>query len=150
VSDRGVIPCPFLREVNVKTASLARTEVARGAVGWGNEATSSVPKIEIDEKAAAIRIRDTRLISSGEKPPGTVGHRGTTGQAGKKKKLVGLTIIIILVAIILAPMSPFGLVLILVIASRSVYGRYRLPSIPGEPQTEAQLDGPARLALRAP
>lgn len=52
---------------NVNTASLSRNEVARGAVARGNDSTSSVPKIEMDEKAGSIRIRDTRLISKGRR-----------------------------------------------------------------------------------
>jgi uncharacterized membrane protein YbaN (DUF454 family) len=67
-----------------------------------------------------------------------------------KKKLVGLTIVIILVAVSLAPLSPLGLVLILIMASLSVYGLSRMPGIPEESATAGQDAGPARLALAAP
>ena len=59
-----------------------------------------------------------------------------------KKKLIGLTVVIILIAVVLAPLSPLGLVLILVMASLSVYGLYRLPGIAEEPRNDARAEGP--------
>jgi uncharacterized membrane protein YbaN (DUF454 family) len=67
-----------------------------------------------------------------------------------KNKLIGLTAVIILVAVVLAPLSPFGLVLILLVAAISVYGLSRLPGVPGEPSTEVQHEVTARFALPAP
>jgi uncharacterized membrane protein YbaN (DUF454 family) len=64
-----------------------------------------------------------------------------------KKKLIGLTVVIVLVAIILGQLSPLVLVLILVMASLSAYGLSRMPGIPGESLTPTQVNGPVRLAL---
>ena len=49
-----------------------------------------------------------------------------------KRKLIGLTGAIILIAVILAPLSPLGLILILVFSSLSLYGLSRLPGIAEE------------------
>jgi uncharacterized membrane protein YbaN (DUF454 family) len=54
-----------------------------------------------------------------------------------KRKLIGLTVVIILIAVALAPLSPLGLVLILVVASLSTYGVCRLPNSPEEPEPSA-------------
>jgi uncharacterized membrane protein YbaN (DUF454 family) len=67
-----------------------------------------------------------------------------------KNKLIGLTSAIILLAVVLAPLSPIGLVLILVFSSLSIYGLSRLPSIPDEAAAEDLFQRPARLALQAP
>ncbi len=67
-----------------------------------------------------------------------------------KKKLVGLTVVIILVAVILAPLSPLGLILILVMASLSVYGLSRMPGLPEELESTLKADGTPKLALMAP
>jgi uncharacterized membrane protein YbaN (DUF454 family) len=75
-------------------------------------------------------------------------HGGTSRTS--KKKLIGLTVVIIVIAVVLAPLSPLGLVLILVMATLSVYGLNRLPTISEEPGTAARSGGPALLALPAP
>jgi uncharacterized membrane protein YbaN (DUF454 family) len=67
-----------------------------------------------------------------------------------KKKLTGLTVVIILLAVILAPLSPLGLVLVLLMASLSVYALSRMPGIPQELATTEADAGPAMLALAAP
>jgi uncharacterized membrane protein YbaN (DUF454 family) len=67
-----------------------------------------------------------------------------------KKKLIGLTGVIILFAVILAPLSPLGLVLILVFSSLSIYGLSQLPSIPDEASYETPSRQSPRLALPAP
>ena len=67
-----------------------------------------------------------------------------------KKKLIGLTVVVILIAVALAPLSPLGLVLVLVMASISVYGLSRLPAIPGELSTDLRSEAPAGVALQAP
>ena len=64
-----------------------------------------------------------------------------------KKKLIGLTVVIILIAVVLAPLSPLGLVLILVMASLSIFGVNRLPSIAEGPRNDAPAEGATRLAL---
>jgi uncharacterized membrane protein YbaN (DUF454 family) len=64
-----------------------------------------------------------------------------------KKKLIGLTVVIILIAVLFAPLSPLGLVLILVMASLSIYGLYRLPEISDEPHATVRAEGSMRLAL---
>ena len=67
-----------------------------------------------------------------------------------KKKLIGLTGVIILLAVILAPLSPLGLVLILVFSSLSIFGLSRLPSIPDDASTDIPSRQSPRLALPAP
>jgi uncharacterized membrane protein YbaN (DUF454 family) len=67
-----------------------------------------------------------------------------------KEKLVGLTLVIIVVAVILAPLSPLGFVLILIMSSLSIYGLYQLPTIAAEPSSVAPSETPARLAPTAP
>ena len=67
-----------------------------------------------------------------------------------KNKLIGLTCFIILLAVVLAPLSPFGLVLILVFSSISIYGLSRLRSIPDEAAADVSFQRPARLPLLAP
>jgi uncharacterized membrane protein YbaN (DUF454 family) len=67
-----------------------------------------------------------------------------------KKKLIGLTGVIIVIAIILAPLSAIGLVLILIVAALSSYGVWRMPGIPGESATTAVDPGTTNLALLAP
>ena len=64
-----------------------------------------------------------------------------------KNKLIRLTVIIILIAVVLAPLSPLGLVLILVMASLSLYGVNRLPSIEEGPRNDARAEATPRLAL---
>ncbi len=67
-----------------------------------------------------------------------------------KKKLIGLTVVIIVIAVLLAPLSPLGIVLILVMASLSIYGLNRLPGISEEPRAEVQAARPTPLAFPAP
>ena len=67
-----------------------------------------------------------------------------------KKKLIGLTAVIILVAVILAPLSPLGLMLILIVAALSSYGVWRMPGISDDPATTALDKGTTNLALLAP
>jgi uncharacterized membrane protein YbaN (DUF454 family) len=77
-------------------------------------------------------------------------HGGLSGPS--KQKLIGLTVVIILVAVILAPLSPLGLVVILLMASASIYGLSRLPGAPDEhePWINDERPAAARLALPAP
>lgn len=67
-----------------------------------------------------------------------------------KNKLIGLTVAIVLVAVILAPLTALGLVLILVMASLSIYGLSRVPGIPGESGSTLQLGGSTNLAPAVP
>jgi uncharacterized membrane protein YbaN (DUF454 family) len=67
-----------------------------------------------------------------------------------KHKLIGMTCVVILIAVVLAPLTPLGLVLILLMASLSVYGLTRLPGVPGEPTADNQLAGPPRPAISPP
>src|SRR5262249_16820591 len=55
-------------------------------------------------------------------------HGGLGGAS--KKKPIGLPRLILVLAVVLAPFSPLGLVLILVFSSLSIYGLSQLPSIP--------------------
>ena len=64
-----------------------------------------------------------------------------------RNKLIGLTVVIIVIAVLLAPLSPLGLVLIPVMASLSILGLYRLPGIPEEPPAGTLAGGPTRLAV---
>jgi hypothetical protein len=76
-------------------------------------------------------------------------HHGGLSRRSKRK-LIGLTVVIILIAVVLAPLSPLGLVLILIMASLSTYGVCRLPSSPEEPEpAPAPANGPLPLALPA-
>ena len=70
-------------------------------------------------------------------------HHGGLSQRSKRK-LIGMTVVIILIAVVLAPLSPVGLVLILVMASLSTYGVYRLPNSPEAPEPAP---APARLSM---
>jgi uncharacterized membrane protein YbaN (DUF454 family) len=67
-----------------------------------------------------------------------------------KKKLIGLTGVIILLAVILAPLSPLGLILILVFSSLAIYGLSRLPSIPDAAANDIASRQSRRLVLTAP
>jgi uncharacterized membrane protein YbaN (DUF454 family) len=64
-----------------------------------------------------------------------------------KEKLTGLTLAIVGITIVLAPLAPITLVIILIISSLSIYGIARMPDLVGEPRIN---DGRARLALAAP
>ena len=64
-----------------------------------------------------------------------------------KHKLIGLTGVIIVIAVVLAPLSPLGLVLVLVMASVSIYGLTRMPGISEEPRAGVQAAGRPRLEL---
>ncbi len=75
-------------------------------------------------------------------------HHGGLSRKSKRK-LIGLTVVIILIAVILAPLSPLGLVLILIVASLSTYGVYRLPSSPEEPEAARTAQPAVPLALPA-
>jgi uncharacterized membrane protein YbaN (DUF454 family) len=66
-----------------------------------------------------------------------------------KKKLIGLTSVVVLVAIVLAPLSPLALGLILVMAGLSVYGVSRMPSAPDNATIRPPVGGTLRLALPA-
>jgi uncharacterized membrane protein YbaN (DUF454 family) len=67
-----------------------------------------------------------------------------------KGKLMGLTVILIVVTFVLTPLSPVALVLILVVSSLSAYGVARLPVLSKEPRAGIPFGQPARLALPAP
>ena len=67
-----------------------------------------------------------------------------------KNKLIGLSGIIVLLAVILAPLSPLGLVLILVMASLSIYGLSQLPTLPDNAAADIPSRQSPRRALAAP
>jgi uncharacterized protein len=88
-------------------------------------------------------LRDTRFLG----PIVTEWEQHGGMSRTSKNKLIGLTVVIIVVAVVLAPLSPLGLVLILVMASLSFYGLNRLPGISEEPQATGQAERPTRPAL---
>jgi uncharacterized membrane protein YbaN (DUF454 family) len=67
-----------------------------------------------------------------------------------KGKLIGLTVVIILVTVAFAPLTPLTLVVILVFSSLSVYGLIRMPGLPEEQRARLGSDRPASLAPSAP
>ena len=67
-----------------------------------------------------------------------------------KGKLTGLTLAIVSVTIILAPVTPVTLLVIVIISSLSIYGITSMPALAEEPQARPALDGRMRLALPAP
>jgi uncharacterized membrane protein YbaN (DUF454 family) len=67
-----------------------------------------------------------------------------------KSKLIGLTVIIVTVAIALSPLSPIGILILLAIASFSIYGITQMPDLPQEKRAGDSPDGAARFALPAP
>ncbi len=66
-----------------------------------------------------------------------------------KAKLVALSGVIVVVAILLSPLSPLAIILLIVISSLSAYGVYRLPGIENGQGARVSLGTP-RLALPAP
>jgi uncharacterized membrane protein YbaN (DUF454 family) len=73
-------------------------------------------------------------------------HRALGPQS--KAKLMGLSAAIVLAAIILSPLSPFGLIALALVSSLSIYGVYRMSALPEEPRARVLLGAP-RLALPA-
>ncbi|HZW29864.1 MAG TPA: YbaN family protein [Isosphaeraceae bacterium] len=67
-----------------------------------------------------------------------------------KGKLTGLTLAIVVVTVAVTPLSPVALILILLIATLSLYGIARLPALSGEPPAGIPLEPPPRLALPSP
>jgi uncharacterized membrane protein YbaN (DUF454 family) len=67
-----------------------------------------------------------------------------------KSKLIGLTVIMVTVAIALTPLSLIGILIVLAIASFSIYGIKQMPNLPEERRAGASLGGQARFALPAP
>jgi uncharacterized membrane protein YbaN (DUF454 family) len=67
-----------------------------------------------------------------------------------KGKLIGLTLAIIIVTVALSALSPVALVVIVLVASISVYGLIRLPGLPEGSKALATQEQPVRLALVAP
>jgi uncharacterized membrane protein YbaN (DUF454 family) len=74
-------------------------------------------------------------------------HRALGGQS--KAKLMALTGAIVLAAVILSPLSPLGIVALLLVSSLSIYCVYRLPELSEEPRAKVSRSTP-RLALPAP
>jgi uncharacterized membrane protein YbaN (DUF454 family) len=74
-------------------------------------------------------------------------HRALGPQS--KAKLMALSGAIVLFAIILAPLSPLGIIAMIVVSSLSAYGVYRLPGLQEEPRATVSRMAP-RLALPAP
>jgi uncharacterized membrane protein YbaN (DUF454 family) len=67
-----------------------------------------------------------------------------------KGKLIGLTLAIVTVTVVVAPLTPVTLVVIILITSLSIYGVVRIRALPDEPHAGAPLEGRPRLALPAP
>jgi uncharacterized membrane protein YbaN (DUF454 family) len=68
-----------------------------------------------------------------------------------KSKLAGLTLAIVTVTVVLAPLTPVNVVLIVVVTSVSLYGIARMPGFPEESLLSLPgLNGRARLSLPAP
>ena len=68
-----------------------------------------------------------------------------------KNKLIGLTVVIIVIAVLLAPLSPLGLVLILVMASLSIlWSQPVARHFRRAAGRRFRAAGPTRLALPAP
>jgi uncharacterized membrane protein YbaN (DUF454 family) len=67
-----------------------------------------------------------------------------------KGKLIGLTLGIIIVTVALSAFSPVAFVVIMLVASISIYGLIRLPGLPEEPKALTAREQPVRLALVAP
>ena len=74
-------------------------------------------------------------------------HRALGPQS--KAKLIALSGTLVLLAIILSPLSPLGIIAILLVSSLSVYGVLRLPDLPGEARATVSPAAP-RFALPAP
>jgi uncharacterized membrane protein YbaN (DUF454 family) len=67
-----------------------------------------------------------------------------------KGKLIAVTVTIVVITLVLAPMTVVSLALIVLIASLSIYGVVRLPGLPEKPAGWPLQNGHARLALPAP
>jgi uncharacterized membrane protein YbaN (DUF454 family) len=74
-------------------------------------------------------------------------HRALGPQS--KAKLMAISGAIVLAAVILSPLSPLGIIALLLVSSLSVYGVYRLPGRVEEPRATVSRKSP-RLALPAP
>jgi uncharacterized membrane protein YbaN (DUF454 family) len=74
-------------------------------------------------------------------------HRALGPQS--KAKLMAISGAIVLAAVILSPLSPIGIMALLLVSSLSVYGVYRLPGRVDEPRATVSRKSP-RLALPAP
>ncbi len=66
-----------------------------------------------------------------------------------KAKLMAITGAIVLVAVVLTPMAPLGIIILLLISSLSVFGVYRLPGLQSDRGAPVSLGTP-RLALPSP
>jgi uncharacterized membrane protein YbaN (DUF454 family) len=66
-----------------------------------------------------------------------------------KAKLMAITGAIVLVAVVLTPMAPLGIIILLLISSLSVFGVYRLPGLQSDRGAPVSFGTP-RLALPAP
>ena len=75
-------------------------------------------------------------------------HHGLSGSS--KAKLMGLTAAIVVVTIAVTPLAPVVLVVVLILASLSMYGIARLPAAAVSSTAEEHLSPPARLALASP
>jgi uncharacterized membrane protein YbaN (DUF454 family) len=74
-------------------------------------------------------------------------HRALGPQS--KAKLMALSGAIVLIAIILSPLSPLGIIALVVVSLLSAIGVYRLPGLQEEPRVAVSRSSP-RLALPAP
>jgi uncharacterized membrane protein YbaN (DUF454 family) len=75
-------------------------------------------------------------------------HRGLSQLS--KGKLTGLTLAIVGVSIVLAPLTPVALLVIVIFSSLSIYGIARMPNLVEKAQGAPRFDGPARFALPRP
>jgi len=75
-------------------------------------------------------------------------HRGLSRLS--KGKLFGLTLAIVSVTIVVAPLLPLTLFVIVIISSLNIHGIARLPALTEEPKDGPRLYEPARFALPAP
>jgi uncharacterized membrane protein YbaN (DUF454 family) len=67
-----------------------------------------------------------------------------------KGKLIGLTLAIVTVTVVVAPLTPVTLVVITLITTLSIYGVVRIRALPDEPRAGAPRRGRTRLAVPAP
>jgi uncharacterized membrane protein YbaN (DUF454 family) len=75
-------------------------------------------------------------------------HHALSGSS--KRRLMGMTVVLVVVTFALTSLTPVAVVVILVVASLSILGVFRLPALPEEGRGAIRAERPARLALAAP
>jgi uncharacterized membrane protein YbaN (DUF454 family) len=75
-------------------------------------------------------------------------HNGLSWSS--KTRLIGMTVVIVVVTGALTPLSPVAWAVILVIASLSILGVLRLPDVPDGGKNAIRIESRGRRALAAP